>query len=143
MGPSWAAATFNSLGIQCVKKKERPDRASCERFYADFGQRSGNRPAMYYDLPESAPVVEGVRLPLLLMFVLNALSFVALLLWQAWMEDYGPAPQTPPAAEQPATAGAPSGADLPAAAPETAAPDAALPEEIALVGAWVFLGGSL
>ena len=37
---------------QCVKKKERPDRASCERFYADFGQRSGNRPAMYYDLPE-------------------------------------------------------------------------------------------
>lgn len=33
---------------------------------------------LYYDLPESAPVIEGVRLPLLLMFVLNALTFVAL-----------------------------------------------------------------
>lgn len=33
---------------------------------------------LYFDLSESAPVIEGVRLPLLLMFVLNALTFVAL-----------------------------------------------------------------
>ncbi len=33
---------------------------------------------LYFDLSESAPVVEGVRMPLVLMFVLNSLTFVAL-----------------------------------------------------------------
>ena len=38
---------------QCVKEgKPRPDRESCERFYADYGNQSGNRAALYYDLPE-------------------------------------------------------------------------------------------
>lgn len=37
---------------ECVDKKERPDRQSCERFYADFGNRSGNRAPLFYDLPE-------------------------------------------------------------------------------------------
>jgi hypothetical protein len=37
---------------ECVQKQQRPDRASCERFYADFGNRSGNRPPLFYDLPE-------------------------------------------------------------------------------------------
>ena len=36
---------------ECVAKKERPDRESCERFYADYGNRTGNRPALFYDLP--------------------------------------------------------------------------------------------
>jgi hypothetical protein len=36
----------------CVEKKERPDRQSCERFYADFGNRTGNRAPLFYDLPE-------------------------------------------------------------------------------------------
>lgn len=39
---------------ECVAKKERPDRASCERFYADYGNRTGNRPALFYDLPACA-----------------------------------------------------------------------------------------
>jgi len=37
---------------ECVAKKQRPDRASCERFYADYGNQSGNRAPLYYDLPE-------------------------------------------------------------------------------------------
>lgn len=37
---------------QCVANKERPDEASCERFYADYGNQSGNRAPLYMDLPE-------------------------------------------------------------------------------------------
>lgn len=37
---------------ECVAKEQRPDRESCERFYADFGNRSGNRAPLFYDLPE-------------------------------------------------------------------------------------------
>jgi len=66
----------------------------------------------------------------LLLFV--ALSFVVLLLWQAWVKDYGPPPQSADSGEvtvPPAvTSQPPGGADIPAAAPagsitETAAPD--------------------
>jgi hypothetical protein len=37
---------------ECVAKEQRPDRESCERFYADYGNRSGNRAPLFYDLPE-------------------------------------------------------------------------------------------
>ena len=37
---------------ECVEKEQRPDRAACERFYAGYGERAGDRPALYYDLPE-------------------------------------------------------------------------------------------
>ena len=37
---------------ECVEKDQRPDRASCERFYADFGNRTGDRAPLFYDLPE-------------------------------------------------------------------------------------------
>lgn len=37
---------------ECVRKRQRPDRASCERIYADYGERSGNRAPLFYDLPE-------------------------------------------------------------------------------------------
>ena len=37
---------------ECVREKQRPDRAACERFLADYGNRAGNRPALYYDLPQ-------------------------------------------------------------------------------------------
>lgn len=33
---------------ECIEKQQRPDRASCERFYADYGAN----PPLYYDLPE-------------------------------------------------------------------------------------------
>ena len=68
----------------------------------------------------------------LLLFV--ALSFVVLLLWQAWMKDYGPPPQSrsaPAVTEQPATAAAP-GEDLPQAGVEPANREGAVPEEITL-----------
>jgi YidC/Oxa1 family membrane protein insertase len=68
----------------------------------------------------------------LLLFV--ALSFVVLLLWQAWMKDYGPAPQSQPApakTEQPATPLTP-GEDLPQAATEPAPKPGMVPEQIAL-----------
>lgn len=37
---------------ECVTKREQPDRASCERTFATYGDRSGNRPRLHYDLPE-------------------------------------------------------------------------------------------
>lgn len=35
----------------CVANKERPDEASCKRFYADYGNQAGNRAPLYMDLP--------------------------------------------------------------------------------------------
>lgn len=43
---------------ECVAKKQKPDRAACERFYADYGNRSGNRAPLYYDLPECVKAFE-------------------------------------------------------------------------------------
>jgi YidC/Oxa1 family membrane protein insertase len=67
------------------------------------------------------------------LFLFVALSFVVLLLWQSWMEDYGPAPQTEaPVAEtgQPPATGTTRTdmADLPSAPAEMAAVERALPD---------------
>ena len=43
---------------ECVAKKQKPDGASCERFYSDYGARSGNRAPLYYDLPECIKAFE-------------------------------------------------------------------------------------
>jgi len=37
---------------ECVANKEMPNRKECERFYSDYGQRTGRRAALFYDLPE-------------------------------------------------------------------------------------------
>jgi YidC/Oxa1 family membrane protein insertase len=69
----------------------------------------------------------------LILFV--ALSFVALLLWQAWMKDYGPAPQSqtaPAVTDQQATTTTTPGEDLPQAGAEPATGERLVPEEIAL-----------
>ncbi len=39
---------------ECIEKQQRPDRASCERFYADYGAN----PPLYYDLPECVTAFE-------------------------------------------------------------------------------------
>lgn len=36
----------------CVANKELPSRTECERFYAPYGERTGRKAAMFYDLPE-------------------------------------------------------------------------------------------
>jgi len=46
---------------ECVEKKQRPDRAACERFYADFGNQAGNRAPLFYDLPECEEAFEYRR----------------------------------------------------------------------------------
>lgn len=46
---------------ECVEKGERPDRASCERFYADYGNQAGNRAPLYMDLPECVKAFEHSR----------------------------------------------------------------------------------
>lgn len=43
---------------ECVRNKERPDRRSCEVFYADYGAQSGNRAPLFYDLPECVEAFE-------------------------------------------------------------------------------------
>lgn len=40
-----------ALVQECVANKERPDEASCERFYADYGNQAGSRAPLYMDLP--------------------------------------------------------------------------------------------
>jgi hypothetical protein len=46
---------------ECVEKKQRPDRAACERFYADYGNQSGGRAPLFYDLPECVKAFENSR----------------------------------------------------------------------------------
>ena len=46
---------------ECVEKKQRPDRAACERFYADYGNQSGNRAPLFLDLPECVKAFEYSR----------------------------------------------------------------------------------
>ena len=49
---------------QCVQQRRRVSgdvRAQCERFYADFGQQSGNRAPLFYDLPECVYAFEFRR----------------------------------------------------------------------------------
>ena len=47
---------------ECVEKKQRPDRASCERFYADYGERAGRKQTpLFYDLPECVAADEYRR----------------------------------------------------------------------------------
>lgn len=37
---------------RCLKENEAPDRESCEELYKYYGEPAGNRPALFYDLPE-------------------------------------------------------------------------------------------
>lgn len=37
---------------KCIEKAELDSRQECETYYADYGERAGSRPAMFYDLPE-------------------------------------------------------------------------------------------
>ena len=46
---------------ECVVKKQRPDRESCERFYADYGESSANQAPLFYDLPECVTAHEYRR----------------------------------------------------------------------------------
>jgi YidC/Oxa1 family membrane protein insertase len=66
------------------------------------------------------------------LFLFVALSFVMLLLWQAWVEDYGPAPQATDTTGIAAPAGdaapATDGTDIPAAAPAVSTSEAGLPD---------------
>ena len=68
------------------------------------------------------------------LFLFVALSFVVLLLWQAWMEDYGPKPlaESPTATTESATASAPPADDLPLAAGDTQPAQTLPPEELVL-----------
>ena len=68
------------------------------------------------------------------LFLFVALSFVVLLLWQAWMEDYGPKPlaEGPTATTESATASAPPADDLPLAAGDTQPAQILPPEELVL-----------
>jgi len=36
----------------CVQSRPRPDRAGCERFYADHGTHTGGRAPLHMNLPE-------------------------------------------------------------------------------------------
>ncbi|MDH3901750.1 MAG: hypothetical protein OEU84_00540 [Xanthomonadales bacterium] len=43
---------------ECVASKELSDRKECERFYADYGERTGRKAALFYELPECVTAFE-------------------------------------------------------------------------------------
>lgn len=43
---------------ECVRDKVKDSREACERFYSDYGARSGDRAPLYYDLPECVSAFE-------------------------------------------------------------------------------------
>ena len=46
---------------ECVEKRQKSDRAACERFYSDYGAQSGDRRPLYYELPECVRAFEFQR----------------------------------------------------------------------------------
>ena len=48
---------------ECVRDEQKQDRATCERFYRDYGERTGHRPALYYDLPECVAATQFRQSP--------------------------------------------------------------------------------
>ncbi len=43
---------------ECVANKELPGEKECTAFYADYGNRMGNRAALFYDLPACVTAFE-------------------------------------------------------------------------------------
>jgi hypothetical protein len=43
---------------ECVRDKVKDSREACERFYSDYGARTGYREPLYYDLPECVAAFE-------------------------------------------------------------------------------------
>ena len=43
---------------ECVDRKQKSDRAACERFYSDYGAKTEYRAPLYYDLPECVKAFE-------------------------------------------------------------------------------------
>lgn len=41
---------------ECVRNKMKENRQACERFYRDYGAKTGTRLPLYYDLPECVRV---------------------------------------------------------------------------------------
>ena len=48
----------DQLVDECVENGDRRDRASCERFYADYGAQAGQRAPLFFDLPECVEAFE-------------------------------------------------------------------------------------
>jgi hypothetical protein len=47
---------------ECIEQNRRPDRESCERFYADYGQSAGgSQVPLFYDLPQCVEADEHRR----------------------------------------------------------------------------------
>ena len=46
---------------ECVASKELPNRKECERFYADYGERTGRKAPLFYDLPECVTAFEFLQ----------------------------------------------------------------------------------
>lgn len=47
----------NQYVEECVTK-EKKERAYCEQYYSDYGDRAGNRAPLFYDLPECVEAFE-------------------------------------------------------------------------------------
>jgi hypothetical protein len=44
--------------LECVQQQMKSTLEECERFYGDYGARTGNRAPLYYDLPECVAAFE-------------------------------------------------------------------------------------
>jgi hypothetical protein len=51
-------APLRQQNIETCVEKQKKERAYCERFYRDYGARSGNRPPLFTDIPECVEAFE-------------------------------------------------------------------------------------
>ena len=51
-------APLREKAINACVEVEGKERDYCERYYQDFGNRAGDRPALFYDLPECVAAFE-------------------------------------------------------------------------------------
>ena len=54
-------APLREAAIRDCMRKPGKDRAACERLHGHYGERSGSRPALFYDLPECERAFEYQR----------------------------------------------------------------------------------
>ena len=54
-------APLREQRIQQCMRESGQERAACERLYGNYGERAGNRPALFYDLPACKRAFEYQR----------------------------------------------------------------------------------
>jgi len=58
LAPAKQSAIDECIAVEKNNKKQKDPEGYCNRFYADFGERSGNRQGLFMDVPECQAAYE-------------------------------------------------------------------------------------